>query len=66
MTYSDEFLVEWLEDNNLDLRNKPGVITWRRGDSESVIDLAFTTPLVTNKCTFFSIKTDISLDHFGL
>ena len=66
VTTADELLVEWLEDNDLDLRNKPGEITWRRGDSESVIDLAFTTPPVTDKCTFFSVNTDISSDHFGL
>lgn len=63
---ADELLVEWLENNNLDLRNKPGEITWRRVDSESVIDLAFTTPPVTDKCTFFTVNTDISSDHFGL
>ena len=61
-------LVEWIENRDFELLNKPGEATFLRTNAirPSVIDLAFTSRAVANKITGFNINHDIISDHHAL
>lgn len=67
---ADEELAQWTEEFDLNLQNTPGIVTWSRprngGISESTIDLAFTSPSVSNTCEYFNVNPDICSDHYSL
>lgn len=63
-----EDLVEWIEDNNLGLLNKPGVATFLRTNltNPSILDLAFASETVSQRCINFKVSSKIASDHWGL
>lgn len=60
-----EEIVEWFEDNELILLNKPGVPTFRRGNSSSVLDLALLSQSISQRPYNYSLLEDLVSDHIG-
>lgn len=63
-----EAIVDWLESKNLDLLNKPGDYTfWRANlNAPTILDLAFASPRIRERCDSFNVNRAISSDHYGL
>lgn len=61
-------LVEWIEDNNLSLLNKPGEITFIRPNTTtlSILDLALVSQEISDRVQSFRINNAIASDHWGL
>ena len=60
-------LVEWIEDNNLNLLNKPGGTFYRPNlTRETTIDLTFVTNNLVNKIKDWTIIPSLGSDHFGI
>ena len=60
-------LVEWIEDHNLNLLNKPGGTFYRPNlIRESTIDLTFTTNNLVSKIKDWSIIPSLGSDHFRI
>ena len=58
-------IVNWLEQSQFILHNKPGISTFfhRSGKGESVIDLCFSTGYITRKVLTWGLNQDTLSDH---
>ena len=63
-----EHLLLQTQGYSLCLLNEPGVATWRRGESEEVIDLAFATPEIAERVMAYRPRDDWALtkDHIPI
>ena len=63
-----QYLINWLESNNLELINTPGTGTFYRPNLErpSILDLTFATSSIANKIHKWEVLPSIGSDHFPL
>ncbi|KAF1980636.1 DNase I-like protein, partial [Aulographum hederae CBS 113979] len=61
------FLAEWFEDNNLELLNTPGEVTFcRTNQRESVLDLTLMSQDLADKVEDWNVLKSIGSDHHGI
>ena len=61
-----ELIVDWFEEHNLQLLNRPGQMTYhRQNTTPSVLDLVLITESVSRRAYNFALNEDLVSDHVG-